>query len=71
MRLSFLSRPPLSLLDFLARAALEWLRPANADGSGLKQLSTDGIFSDFMSQLEMRRLGGRLLGFLRHITIMP
>lgn len=63
-----------STVLFLGRrflAALEWFWPANPDGSRLEERPTNGVFGDFMCQVEVLRLSGRPLGLLGHDVMMP
>ena len=70
MRL-FLRRAPASFLRRHFLAAEEWFRAANLDAFRLEERSTNGIFSECMSQLEVLGLSGEFLGLLRHDAIIP
>ena len=66
----FLRRTTASSLRRHFLAAEEWFRAANLDAFRLEERSTNGIFSEFMSQLEVLWLSGGFLGLLRHDTII-
>ena len=62
----FLGRATASFLRRSFLAAEEWFRGANPDAFWLEERPTHGVFSEFMSQLEVLRLSGRFLPLLRY-----
>jgi len=71
IRLPFFSRSTVPLLDRPFFAALQWPRPADPNGFRLEERPTNSVFSDFVGQMEVLRLGGSLLVLLGHAAIMP
>jgi len=71
VRLPLFSCSTVPILGRRSLAALQWLGSANPNGFGLEERPTNSVFSDFVGQMEVLRLGGSLFGLLGHRAIMP